>query len=226
MCPVVSYNSLVWYRNDIVRRFRSSARDERDIHHRLMMSYKEVPAWWYGLVGVVSTVIIVIAIEIFDTKLPVWGAALAMLFAAITALPLVMIQAVANTSISFGVVYEMIIGFMLPGRPIANAIFKSIGFMGSTQAATFCGDLKLGHYMKIPPRTMFMVQVVSVVLASIFSVATQEWMFNNIADICTPGQKQGFTCPASNIFATATVIWGAIGPARMFGPGAPYVSNR
>ncbi|KAF9452599.1 OPT-domain-containing protein [Macrolepiota fuliginosa MF-IS2] len=47
-------------------------------------------------------------------------------------------------------------------------------------------------------------------------------MLANIEDICTPRQKNGFVCPGTNVFATASLIWGGIGPQRMFGPGALY----
>lgn len=38
--------------------------------------------------------------------------------------------------------------------------FKVYGYISMTQAITFLQDFKLGHYMKIPPRTMFMAQVI------------------------------------------------------------------
>lgn len=48
---------------------------------------------------------------------------------------------------------------MYPGRPIANVCFKVYGYMSMNQAVAFLSDFKLGHYMKIPPRSMFLVQV-------------------------------------------------------------------
>lgn len=50
-------------------------------------------------------------------------------------------------------------GTIYPGRPIANVCFKTYGYMSMTQAISFLSDFKLGHYMKIPPRSMFLVQV-------------------------------------------------------------------
>jgi len=84
--------------------------------------------------------------------------------------------------------------------------------------------LKLGHYMKIPPRMMFSIQVISTVIACIWVSIVQGWMLDNIEDVCTRHQKQGFTCPGSTTFATASVIWGAVGPQRMFSVGAPYAN--
>lgn len=57
------------------------------------------------------------------------------------------------------VLTELIIGYIYPGRPLANVAFKTYGYISMTQAITFLADFKLGHYMKIPPKSMFLVQV-------------------------------------------------------------------
>lgn len=57
------------------------------------------------------------------------------------------------------VLTELIIGYMYPGRPLANVAFKTYGYVSMTQALMFLSDFKLGHYMKIPPKSMFIVQV-------------------------------------------------------------------
>lgn len=57
------------------------------------------------------------------------------------------------------VIAEYIIGYLYPGYPVANMCFKVYGYISMKQGLTFLQDLKLGHYMKIPPRAMFMAQV-------------------------------------------------------------------
>ena len=54
---------------------------------------------------------------------------------------------------------EYMMGLIYPGRPIANVSFKVYGYMSMNQAVSFLNDFKLGHYVKIPPRSMFLVQV-------------------------------------------------------------------
>jgi OPT family small oligopeptide transporter len=215
---------LVWFGRDIVRRFRSSLKDERDIHSRLMQRYPEVPGWWYALVGVISTILIFIAIEIFPTRLPIWAAALALFIATIAAIPLAMLQAITNQHVALQVVEEMIAGYALPGRPIANIVFKAISYTGTSQGVAFAADLKLGHYMKIPPRMMFTIQLVAAIITCFVVTGVQSWMFGNIAGICTPDAPDSFVCPSLNVFATASLTWGGIGPARLFSPGGMYVS--
>lgn len=56
------------------------------------------------------------------------------------------------------------IGYALPGKPIANLLFKIYGRISTVHALSFLADLKLGHYMKIPPRCMYTAQVAIVLI--------------------------------------------------------------
>ncbi|CAL5355396.1 unnamed protein product [Camellia sinensis] len=56
------------------------------------------------------------------------------------------------------VVTELIMGFMYPGKPLANVTFKTYGYISMTQAIMFLSDFRLGHCMKTPPKSMFVVQ--------------------------------------------------------------------
>jgi hypothetical protein len=64
------------------------------------------------------------------------------------------------------IITEYAMGLIYPGRPIANVCFKTYGYMSMAQAVSFLSDFKLGHYMKIPPRSMFLAQVLSSFLQS------------------------------------------------------------
>jgi len=186
-----------------------------------MQSYPEVPMWWYGIIGIISFSFLCIASKIFLTQLPIWATVISILISLTLTIPLSILRAITNQQIPTAVIFDLIAGYMIPGKPIGNMIFKTVGYMTIYQATGFAADLKLGHYMKVPPRIMFSIQIVPTVITCIWVPFIQDWMLNNIEDICTPQQKQGFICPASTIFATASVIFGAVGPQRLFSPGAP-----
>jgi len=186
-----------------------------------MRYYPEVPMWWYGIIGIISFAFLCAAIKIIPTQLPIWAVVIAILLSFISSIPFSMLQAITNQQVSTPVMYELIAGYMLPGRPIANTIFKTVGYITNFQSIGFAGDLKLGHYMKVPPRVMFTIQIVPTVITCIWATCIQNWMLNNIEDICSPRQKQGFICPTSTVFASASIIFGAVGPRRLFSPGAP-----
>ncbi|KAF8925225.1 hypothetical protein BGZ58_000996, partial [Dissophora ornata] len=81
----------------------------------------------------------------------------------------------------------------------------------------------LGHYMKIPPRTMFMAQLVSAIISCIINLGTATWLINTRPNVCTD-DGYPFTCRTTRTFYSASIIWGAIGPQRVFGnkDGALY----
>jgi len=217
--PSILVHTFLWYRKDVARQFRRSLKDERDIHSRLMSKYPEVPHWWFLALGIVSLVVCIIGIEVCDTNLPVWAFFLALVFAVVFALPFGILQAITTQSFSPVILAEMFFGYALPERPLALMIFKIVAGYTGLQAIMYSGNQKFGHYMKIPPRALFAAHVVASIIATISSLAAQQWAMDNIPDICSPQQKHFFTCPNINLFNTGSVIWGGIGPKRIFSPG-------
>ena len=65
-------------------------------------------------------------------------------------IPFGMIQAITNQQVGLNVIAELIVGYALPGRPVAMMLFKTLGYNTLYQALQFTSDFKLGHYMKIP----------------------------------------------------------------------------
>ena len=65
-------------------------------------------------------------------------------------IPIGIIQAITNQQVGLNVITELIIGYALPGKPIAMMMFKTWGYITMSQALLFTSDFKLGHYMKIP----------------------------------------------------------------------------
>ncbi|KAM3328195.1 hypothetical protein P3S68_033657 [Capsicum galapagoense] len=99
-------------------------------------------------------------------------------------------------------------------------------FQGSTvHALSFSADLKLGHYMKIPPRCMYTAQLVGTLVAGTINLAVAWWMLGSIENICdveTLHPDSPWTCPKFRVTFDASVIWGLIGPQRLFCPGGLY----
>lgn len=205
-----------------MRQLRRSLRDHRDVHSRLMSVYPEVPHYWYAILGMISFILAVITIEVFDTKLPIWALLIAIVIGFVFCVPIGMLTAITNQTVPLQVLGELVVGYILPGRPVAMMVFKTFSYISMRQAVNFVGDLKLGHYMKIPPRVMFHSQVIATIVSVFVSVLVQVWMLGNIPDLCTPNQPDHLTCPTTSVFATAAIIWGAIGPQRIFSEGALY----
>ncbi|KAF9275129.1 hypothetical protein BGZ68_000110 [Mortierella alpina] len=208
--------------SEIVERWKSARAENEDIHSRLMRVYPEVPDWWYGLLFIVTLALSFITCMVWD-YMPWWALILAMMIAVFFVLPVGIVQAVTNQQPGLNIVTEYVIGYMLPGHAIANITFKTYGYIVNVQALNFVSDLKLGHYMKIPPQVMFMAQLVSSVFSCIINLGTATWLIKTRPNVCTP-EGYPFTCRSTKTFYSASIIWGAIGPARVFGnkDGALY----
>ncbi|KAG6373666.1 OPT oligopeptide transporter [Boletus reticuloceps] len=215
-------HSLLFFRKQIVAQSRRSLREQPDIHARLMTKYKEVPEWWYAIIFVSMVVFGIILVEVWHTEFPVWAFFLSLAIAFFYVIPIGMIQAITNQQVGLNVITELVVGYALPGRPIAMMMFKTWGYITMAQALAFASDFKLGHYMKVPPRSMFWAQVVATIVAGTVQLGVQAWMFSNIPEICSSKQKDGFICPSTEVFGTASIVWGVIGPMRMFNPGQIY----
>ncbi|KAH9774954.1 Oligopeptide transporter 7 [Citrus sinensis] len=196
-----------------------------DIHTKLMRKYKRVPESWFVIILLINIAATVFACEYYNDQLqlPWWGVLLACAIAITFTLPIGIITAITNQTPGLNIITEYIIGYVYPGYPVANMCFKVYGYISMTQAVTFLQDFKLGHYMKIPPRTMFMAQIVGTVIACFVYLGTAWWLMESITDICdTKAANSVWTCPSDKVFYDASVIWGLIGPRRIFGDLGTY----
>jgi hypothetical protein len=95
--------------------------------------------------------------------------------------------------------------------------------------------------MKIPRRTLFAAQLTACILGSLTqsNLAPSShpahpntdqnttdgvliWMLGHIKGICDKDQPHGYTCPQGRVNFTSSIIWGAIGPARLYSVGKQY----
>ncbi|KAL1980072.1 hypothetical protein VTN96DRAFT_4691 [Rasamsonia emersonii] len=210
----LSHGKEVW------NRWKNGKNDAPDIHMKLMLKYRECPQWWYGALFVISMALGLSAVLGYPSQLPWWGffvsIIIALIFIGCTSelsekrrldriqIPTCMILAITNITLSLNVLSPFLGGLMIPGRPIAIMVFKVYSTIVLGQAQTYTGDMKLAHYMKIPPRTVFSCQLVATIWAAFVQIAVMNWTLDHINQVCTP------------------ITWGVIGPNRMLGSDSIY----
>ncbi|TFK24553.1 small oligopeptide transporter [Coprinopsis marcescibilis] len=215
-------HAVIYFWKPIRLQMRRSLREQPDVHARLMSHYPQVPGWYYACIFAITFTFACVCTQVWPTGMPIWALIIALLISLIYVIPIGMIQAITNRQVGLNVITELIVGYLLPGRPNAMMIFKTYGYITMGQAMQFTADFKLGHYMKVPPRPMFWCQVVATIIAGTVQLGVQAWMFHNIPGICRADQKDNFVCASTNVFGTASVIWGLIGPAMHFSKGQVY----
>lgn len=212
---------------DLISSFRPSKREEvekgrvLDVHNRLMKKYKEVPEWWFMICLVLAIAVGAAGIGYWPTQtspaVVLYGVALALIFV----VPLGIIYAMTGFEVTLNVLAEFIGGAFVPGNALSMCFFKTYGYITCSHALHFSQDLKLAHYTKLPPRVTFFAQMVPTLISTFVCCAILQYQIH-LEGVCTPDAPFRFYCPAVTSYFTAAVLWGTVGPKKLWGPGGQY----
>ncbi|CAG8522064.1 6241_t:CDS:2 [Paraglomus occultum] len=214
---VRSTESNTWARNQV------TLEQDACVHVRLMKAYKKVPVLWYAAIFLISLTMAIVFVIFWSTGLPFWGIILAVVLSLITILPVGIIEATANQQIGTNILSEVLGGYMFSGQPVATYLFKVYSYWALQQCLMLTTSFKLGQYMKIPPRVILFAQVYGTILSAFVMYSVMTFVINTHAN-----ELRTNTHPWASLYAgyfyTASVIWGAVGPRRIFGATSPYRS--
>ncbi|KYK55786.1 hypothetical protein DCS_07750 [Drechmeria coniospora] len=192
-----------------------------DVHNRLMAAYPEVSEWWYFSVLVISVVFGVLGIALWPTytspAVVLYGILLCLIFV----VPIGVVTAMTGMEVTLNVLAEFIGGMIVEGNALAMNFFKSYGYVTCAHALSFANDLKIAHYVKIPPRVTFAGQMLATLISTLICTGIMKFQMD-IKNVCTPDAPMRFYCPGPNTFFTASVLWGTIGPIKVFGKDGQY----
>ncbi|GJJ70077.1 hypothetical protein EMPS_02426 [Entomortierella parvispora] len=205
-------HTVLYHGRDLKDFLTSGIWGREDVHTRMMRAYPEVPDLWYQILMIVMTLMTVITLAV-NGYMPWWGSLLAIGLNLIFIIPIGIITAVTNQTPMLNILSEYIMGFAYPGHVMANATFNALSFNLISQVTKFLSGLKLGHYLKVPPRIMFTAQVTAGILGALVQLLTYEWIFTVQPNVC----DGMWACPGFTQFQTSSFLWGAIGPSRLFG---------
>lgn len=210
----------------VFKDYRKSTYDGFDDPHCIMMkkSYKEVADWVYLVILSLSVVFAIICVKSYPAQTPVWSIFFAFGINLIFLIPITTVFARTGFSFGINVLIELIIGYAIPGNGLALGFIKAFGYNIDGQPQNFVNDLKQAHYAKLPPRAVFRIQLLSVFVASFIQLAVLNFQVNGgIKNYCDPLNTQKFTCPGTRTYYSSSVLWGVIGPRKVFGGMYPIL---
>ncbi|KAL2849587.1 small oligopeptide transporter, OPT family [Aspergillus pseudoustus] len=214
-------HTALYHGKDLVEQW--SGRYKKDVHARIMESYRPVPWWWFAGVTLLMFALSIVTSEVWETGLPAWAVLLAFVLPIIYFIPVGIIKALTNiTSNQLNLITEFIGGYAFLGKPVANMTFKFYGYVAVAQGLEFVADMKLAHYLHIAPRTLFVAQGLATLIGAVVQCGVTVFMITRIDDICTPNANGDFTCPHGLVTFSSSLLWGALGPGRNFTPGQIY----
>lgn len=103
--------------------------------------------------------------------------------------------------------------------------FKLCGSEAHLVAVFVISNFKLSHYMKIPPKTIFHIMILSTLISCLTDFGLAWWMIHSIDNICQPEllpKGSPWTCPSEKVTYISGVTWGLVGPSKMFYPNGMY----
>lgn len=184
----------------------------------VLRTYAEVPDWWFLMVALVAFIFAIVILTHWpQLDTPVWTIFFVIALNLVFLIPMSYLNAISGTTEGLNVVTELIVGYALPGRPEALMFVKAYGYNINGQADNYVSDQKMGYYAKLPPRAMYRGQIISATITALVAYGVVQFVDESIPGICTPTQASKFTCAnGSRIYFASSVVWGAIGPARIF----------
>ncbi|KAM9923320.1 hypothetical protein OXX59_005251 [Metschnikowia pulcherrima] len=200
-----------------IRNFKESTYEGyHDAYSKSMRNYKEVPEWCFLIVLVISVILAILCCKLYPTETPVWGIFFALAINFVFLIPLTLVYSITGYSFGLNILVELIVGYALPGNGMALMFIKALGYNIDGQSQSYVADQKMAHYVRIPPRALFRTQILSTLISCFISLAVMNFCIENIKDYCDPSQPQKFSCPSARTFYSASVIWGVIGPQKVF----------
>jgi hypothetical protein len=132
---------------------RDSRASRSDKLSQIMSKYPEVPILWWIILFVLSFVTVLVTIIKGEFGVPIWTFVIAVLFGALSVVPMGYIFAISNYQVQVGVFNELLFGYMSPGlHPTVSLFYRCLAAETWYRAQSILLDMKLGHYMMIPPR--------------------------------------------------------------------------
>ncbi|KAF8348553.1 OPT oligopeptide transporter protein-domain-containing protein [Amanita rubescens] len=132
----------------------------------LTKKYKEAPMWWYAILLVLAFVAGLVVVIGGQTTLPWWSYIVALILGAFVTPFSTLLFARMGNGIDTTLLMKMVAGAINPGRPVANLYFSMWSHDVVATSINLAGDLKIGQYLKIPPRVMFLTQVWGTILGA------------------------------------------------------------
>ncbi|KAM0747315.1 OPT-domain-containing protein [Meredithblackwellia eburnea MCA 4105] len=194
---------------------------DQDVHMRLMKQYDEIPNWWFASFFIFMTLLSIFAVTAWGTILPVWALLFAIFIGAVYVIPSTYVFALSTQQITINSISQLIASYCLPGNAVGIMIFKTYAGATQTTAMQSIQGFKIGHYMKIPPRTNFIMQCLATSVGALAQLGVKDIVMSS-PDACLPTNTNHLTCPQAKAMFSSSIIWGLMGPNRVFGTGTTF----
>ncbi|RKO91473.1 OPT oligopeptide transporter protein-domain-containing protein [Blyttiomyces helicus] len=217
----------LFHAKELIEGLRATRNEVDDVHMKVMRKYSEVPTTWYIATLVIFGSLALFTVEHYaEFQIRWWGVLLAQLIVVVFVIPVGIIRAISSVGIHTNVIADFFFSLAVYGKAVAIGCFESYGCNSMDQALSLVGNLKLGVYMKIPPKAIFICQMYATLLGAVVNYAVLNVIIINVPD----NHQAGLKMPINPIWAstipktfyTNSLFRGDVGYKRIFGADSPY----
>lgn len=190
----------------------------------LQRPYDEIPFWWFAALFGVSLIIMVIICAKGLIFIPVWTYFVGIATGAVVVVPLGWLYALSNFQLAIGSTNELLYGLMINSvtgwkNPCGASAYGAVAGDAWYRAQLNLQDMKIGHYMHIPPKAVFFSQVFGSLIGIPIDYAVIRWVldtkFDYLAGIKEDPTHQ-WTAQSLASSLTMGVQYVLVGPKRLF----------
>jgi OPT family oligopeptide transporter len=189
--PSIFVHTILYHGKWILKQIRTTLTNgNNDIHCKLMSQYAETPEWWFILLFVINLVILMVVSHL-NNILPWYHVLIVAIVASICVLPFGILGAETAQNKLYGTIFAyFLLGACLrPNDPSGYSAFILQIRATLGQALNVLQLLKISHFMKISPRAVFGTVLISIILSSIATHFTTDYVLNSIPGLCTSNQN-------------------------------------
>ncbi|KAI8617587.1 OPT oligopeptide transporter protein-domain-containing protein [Chytriomyces sp. MP71] len=199
-----------------------ATRVDENIHFYMMAKYKEVPWWWYAALLVLAMVSGLGVNAAAKSDLDWWCFLIAIAIAAFLVLVIGFLFATTGFNLPTQTLVQLVGGFIRPGNPVANMYFTLWGYQTTAQSLNLLMDLKVAQYMKVPPRAMFISQILGTIVGGVSNYGITKMIVDSQRDVLlTANGNDMWSGQQVQNYNAQAVTWGALSK-QLFAAGAYY----
>ncbi|CDZ98289.1 Sexual differentiation process protein ISP4 [Phaffia rhodozyma] len=196
-----------------------------DPHFAKMQVYPKIPRWWFLLILLGAFAIAQATDYTGNSGFPWWALLVTIIisfFLACMYSTLAGILGFYQFSSGGTGFFQMLCAFFLPGRPVANMYAALYGATSMSQAILMLQDLKLGQYVKLPPRVTFLMQMLGTIVGAILNYVMMLSIISAQRDaLLSVSGTRLWSGQNAQSYNSNAIAWGALGP-KMFTAGNTY----
>ncbi|KAJ7890764.1 OPT oligopeptide transporter [Mycena leptocephala] len=196
-----------------------------DEHFEKMKRYERVPRWWFVSLLVVAFAMAQATDYTGHSHFTWWQSivilVLSLFFTAIYSTT----SAILGFSDFVGGLngfYQVIVSYMAPGDPVANMYGALYGGQPTVQGINLLSDLKLGQYLKIPPKVNFLVQIMGCIVGALLNyIIMLSVISKQRPALLSVAGTRLWSGQNAQSYNSNAIAWGALGK-EMFRAGSTY----